>query len=262
MSDLNYANLDRFNVIVLPAVWGNLDQILGKQGGDKLGRWVSGGGTLICVGRSAAWAADSINGLSQVRLKRQVLDELAKYDLAIEREIQAEAPEVDTMALYHPELVESNAEGEDSEKPAMGGPKGDKDEDAWQRRFHPAGVIVRAGIDTEHWLAFGMRDKVPVFAWTRDAFMSKPPVKTVARYADDIKLRLSGLFWPEGRERWAQTACVTRENRGRGQIIMFADEPAFRATWFGPRKMFLNAVLYGPGFTRQDSPYGRSSSGL
>ena len=37
---------------------------------------------------------------------------------------------------------------------------------------------------------------------------------------------------------------------------MFAADPNIRAYFFGTRKLFLNAVLYGPGMgTRFEGPY-------
>jgi hypothetical protein len=63
----------------------------------------------------------------------------------------------------------------------------------------------------------------------------------------ELHLRQSGLLWPEATHRIANTACVTREGFGRGQIILFATPPTFRAATRGPMRVFLNAVVYGPG---------------
>lgn len=62
-----------------------------------------------------------------------------------------------------------------------------------------------------------------------------------------MHLRQSGLLWPEATHRIANTAYVTRESFGRGQIILFATPPTFRAATRGPMRVFLNAVVYGPG---------------
>jgi hypothetical protein len=92
--------------------------------------------------------------------------------------------------------------------------------------------------------------------YTSHALMAAAPVKTTARFAPEQNdLRLSGLLWPEARQRWAGTAYVTRESKGKGQIIMFATDPNTRAYFWGTRKIFVNAVLYGPGMTRGFEPY-------
>jgi len=61
------------------------------------------------------------------------------------------------------------------------------------------------------------------------------------------KLRISGLLWAEAKERWAQTAYVTRKSSGKGQIILFAATPNFRSYFYGTTRMLINAILLGPG---------------
>jgi hypothetical protein len=63
----------------------------------------------------------------------------------------------------------------------------------------------------------------------------------------EMHLRQSGLVWPEATHRIANTAYVTREGFGRGQIILFATSPTFRSAAQGTTRVFLNAVVYGPG---------------
>jgi hypothetical protein len=63
-----------------------------------------------------------------------------------------------------------------------------------------------------------------------------------------MHLRMSGLLWPEATHRLANSAYVTRESVGRGQIILFATRPTFRAATLGPARMMLNAMIYGPGY--------------
>ena len=63
----------------------------------------------------------------------------------------------------------------------------------------------------------------------------------------EMNLRMSGLLWPEATHRLANSAYVTREGSGRGQIILFATGPAFRAASLGTMRLMLNAMIYGPG---------------
>ena len=74
---------------------------------------------------------------------------------------------------------------------------------------------MRAEIEQEDWLSFGMNVQVPVMVNTSHAFLSSPPVKTVARFADKNNIRLSGLLWPEAQERWSSTAYATHEKIGK-----------------------------------------------
>ena len=246
----------QYNVLVLPGAWGNsLGQRLGEAGKANISEWIQDGGTLVTMGSSAVWAADTATGLSQVRIKRQVLDKLDHYDTWLAREIAAESPVVDTMAVWHPDKVPAEDGGEE-EEPKRPGLQAAEELDKWQRRFFPRGVILRSQVDTEHWLAFGMDAQMPIGLYTTHAFMAAEPVKAVARLSpEQDNLRMSGLLWPEARQRWAGTAVLTRERMGNGQIIMFATQPYFRAYWRGTWQPFMNAILYGPGFTRSLKPY-------
>lgn len=102
-------------------------------------------------------------------------------------------------------------------------------------------------LDTEHWLCFGLDEKLPLMFWGSQAFMSKYPIATAVRLAQTDQLRLSGLLWPEAKERLADTAYATTESLGKGQVILFAVDPTFRSWTAGTERLFLNAVLLSPG---------------
>jgi hypothetical protein len=287
--DINEAaslDLDKYNVIVLPASRGGPDayrRVLGDRGLAKLRAWIESGGTLVTLGSASAFAADSLSVLSQVRERGQALAELAVYRRAVEREIAGREPKVDSLALWEgivPKPAAASAGSPLAPAPAAapatngaagvvgaGGapaalssivpgpppapssdPKVLEEEDRRARLFRPQGAIVRADLDREHWLTSGMSDRVPVLLDTGHAYMSKPPVETAGRFAPAAELRMSGLLWPEARDRWADTAFLTRESRGKGQIIMFANEPVFRGQFAGTTRLFENALLLGPGF--------------
>ena len=259
INSIQWLDLDKYNVLVLPSVWGNplvYKNILGKSGIDKLRSWIKDGGTLIAIGSAAAFAADTSVNLSSVRLRRQVLDKIGTYEEAVKREQSAVKPTVDTKAVWEHKL-EKEKKPPEQKKLAQKEKRELEEltkEDEWLRLFMPRGAILRADLDREHWLTSGMDDsettsygKVPVILYTSYAFMSKAPVQTPARLADIKKLRLSGLLWPEACKRWAKTAYLTRESIGKGQIILFADKPNFRGYFHGSERLLLNALLLGPG---------------
>jgi hypothetical protein len=63
-------------------------------------------------------------------------------------------------------------------------------------------------------------------------------------------------MWPEARQRWADSAYATVERLGRGQIVLFVSDPAFRGFLEGTQRMLLNAVIMGPGMgTSQPVPW-------
>ena len=42
-------------------------------------------------------------------------------------------------------------------------------------------------------------------------------------------------------------AYLTRERIGDGQVILFSGEPNFRGATLGTNRLWLNAIVYGPG---------------
>lgn len=255
INSISWLNLEKYNVLIFPQVWGGPEgykRLLGSQGIAKLRTWIERGGTLIAIGTGAAFAADTSVGLSSVRLRRQVLDKIGEYEEAVAREQAAIKPFIDSKAVWGiskpvekiPEAKEKLGLEEITKKDERG------------RLFMLRGSILRADLDQEHWLTSGMNDKVPVFLYTDFALMSKDPVQTAARLADEKNIRLSGLVWPEARSRWARTAYLTREGLGKGQVILFANDPYFRGYFHGSKRLLANALLLGPGCgTQHTAPW-------
>ncbi len=241
-------NLDKYNVLLLPDVWGKYENLIGKSGKKKIKDWVAGGGTLIAVGAGAAFVADTSNGFSKVRLKRQVMNKLEQFEAQVDREEHAESPPVDSLDIW----AEPGSAKKARDEKIKDKPKQDKSEaekkDERDRVFRPRGVIMDARLDKEHWLTFGLeKENIPVFFSSSYAFLSEDPVQTPVRLESAERIRLGGLLWPEARERWAETAFVTREQSGKGQIILFAQEANYRAYFLGAGRLMLNALFLGPG---------------
>jgi hypothetical protein len=77
---------------------------------------------------------------------------------------------------------------------------------------------------------------------------TKPaPGWTIAPPGQELRLRMSGLVWPEAADRLANAAYVTRETIGSGQLILFAADPTFRAAALGTSRIFANAIICGAG---------------
>ncbi len=119
------------------------------------------------------------------------------------------------------------------------------------RTFSARGAFLRVEVDRDHWLGWGARPELPVLANAGDALVAAPPVEVAARYVEPERLHLGGLLWPEAAGRLAQTAYVTREARGRGQVILFPSAPEYRGFTLGTRRLLVNALLYGPGLGTQ-----------
>jgi hypothetical protein len=128
--------------------------------------------------------------------------------------------------------------------------------DEWQRIFRPSGVFVKARIDERQWLGFGLGRFLPVMVGSDSVLMSMHPTQTPIRLVDEGDLRLSGLLWPEARQRLANSSFATVERHGRGQVILFASNPTHRGWYPAMERLFLNAVFLGPGMgTSQEMPW-------
>jgi hypothetical protein len=247
-------DLRKYNVLIFP---GN------GSVSDDVKKWIADGGTLIAFDRAAHAIAKKDSGLSGVRRRRDVLDKLALYEEDLARERQADVVEIDFADLWGDRTDNATRKGDpgqkqhdigenQSVKPAKrSAPSGDLEKlkriDAWQRIFRPSGVFVKATVDERHWLGFGLGNFIPVMVAGDSVMMSLHPTETAVRLVGEDDLRLSGLLWPEARYRLANSAFATVERHGNGQVILFASNPTHRGWYPAMERLFLNAVLLGPG---------------
>lgn len=247
LTSVGSADLRRYSVIVLPSLGDGrgLAGAIGKDGVADLRTWVEEGGTLIGIAGGAAAIADSASGLSSVRLRHQALKDLDLYVRAADLEARAERPVIDSAALW------SGRAAADTARVGRGTTLAEKElaiQDERGRLFMPRGTMMRVDLDEEHWLSFGAGKAVAASMFTSSAFLARDPVRTAGRFAGPTELRVAGLLWPEARDRWARTAYLTREGKGRGQIILFAGEASFRASFPATERLLINAILLGPGW--------------
>ncbi len=247
VTSVGSADLRRYSVIILPSIGDarGLAGAIGKGGVARLRTWVEEGGTLIGIGGGAAAIADTATGLSDVRLRHQALKELDLFIRAADLEARAERPAIDSIALW------SGRAPADTARRARGTASTEKElaiQDERGRLFMPRGAMMRVNLDEEHWLSFGAGTAVAANMFTSSAFLTRDPVQTAGRFAASSELRVAGLLWPEARDRWARTAYLTREKKGRGQIVLFAGEASFRASFPATERLLINAILLGPGW--------------
>jgi hypothetical protein len=241
-------DLRRFNVLILPPADG-LGTVLEPIKG-RLATWIEGGGTLIACGSSAAALTKGRVGLSEVVLRQDALEDLASYRRAAEQERAARAVVVDEELVWNgpsaPPDAPKTADG--ATPPAESADKKiAAEEDQRARLFSPQGVTLRGVVDPEAWITSGIDALLPVLVAGPDAFLAKPPVRTAVRLDQGPTLRLGGLLWPEARARLAESAWLTLERKGQGQIVLFAAPPAFRGYHLASARLFANAVVLGPG---------------
>ena len=98
-------------------------------------------------------------------------------------------------------------------------------------------------------MAFGIvRDRIATNRNTSIKLENpKDPYARVAIYSDQPLL--SGYTSPERIEDIKGTPMMTAERMGRGSVILFADNPNFRATYLGAEKLFINSLFFSRAFS-------------
>jgi hypothetical protein len=107
------------------------------------------------------------------------------------------------------------------------------------------GAIFKVDLDITHPIGFGYQNrKIPVYKNNRVWILpSKNKFSTVAKYAN--KPQMDGYITKENLELMSKSASIIVSKLNKGRVVMFADNPNFRGSWYGTNKLFMNAVFFG-----------------
>ena len=258
---VNYGDLRRYNTIILPSGYSNIN----SNQLSIISDWVEQGGTLIAHNGSSRYLSSN-NGIGSVKTVQNTFDDIDDYNIDLQREFLS----LDEM-ISIPE-VSNKLSLEISYPWELSKTKYTKDEletrDKWQSLFMPSGAIVAGRIDSDHWLTFGTPETIPLLYSNYPVLMTGGNSEAAVRIGElvssdsneyrsinwsdippnnDLNIKMSGLVWPEAAQRIANSAYLTRERYGKGQIILFSGEPNFRGSSLGTNRLWLNAVIYGSG---------------
>lgn len=276
LANLRRANLDDYNVIIMPdgsaaGYFGSL----GRPGIDVLRGWVQRGGTLVCVKGAAVFAALKDVNLTSSRLVGSDDDtgaaKSAEEDEAKPRPSATPTPQPSPQetvreqkaasqrgrrqptqtATEQQREVQNNTEkleGAPPDLPPIASPS------AKPGRVPEAvpGAIFLATVDRSTPLTYGYEDaRLPVPIDSAYFFRpSKEGTNALVFTTDGGQtLRVAGFIWPGNTERLLRnTAYVIDEPTGRGHVVLFAEDPNFRGFWRATTRLFFNSLLFVPTF--------------
>lgn len=113
-------------------------------------------------------------------------------------------------------------------------------------KYYIPGSILEVAVNNRHPLAYGLPERVNVMFDNSPVFRLKPevsPVTPVAWFASGSPLQ-SGWAW--GQHYLQDGTVVAEAVVGKGRLLMFGPEIAFRAQPHGTFKLLFNGLLYGP----------------
>ena len=229
--------------------------------------WVKQGGTLISNNRATRSLISSGN-FGNVKPLNKTFEKTKDFNIDLMREIYSAQENIDITDVNNNEVnLNVTYPWETTDKKYS--QEQLESRDKWQSLLMPSGAIVSARVDDKHWLTFGTGKVLPVLYGNYPILMTGGNSEAVLRIGEliqnneilenrtinwsqipsgyDMNVRMSGLVWPEASQRIANSAYLTREKIGKGQIILFSGEPNYRGSARGTNRLWLNAVIYGSG---------------
>ncbi len=210
MRNFGDINWERYNTMVM--VSGSYKQ-LDSTDHKKIKNWVSSGNTLITIRNASEWA-----------IKNKLVDEkLVGEEEKVEKDGETDK-EKDEKTERKPYVDASENIGKES----------------------VGGAIFEVELDLTHPLAFGyQREKLPVYrnstVWISP---SESPYATVAKYTENP--HIDGFITDKNLNEFLKpSASLIVSKVGKGRVILFADNPNFRGSWYGTNRLFLNALFLG-----------------
>jgi hypothetical protein len=175
---------------------------------EQLKQFVKEGGTLVAIGSAIRWLHG--NEILSVAFREQVTDKDDEEVASVERRPYAEAGRDAALRLVR-------------------------------------GSIVATNVDHTHPIGYGIPESrtLPVFR-NNTVFLDVSQNAYSTPVIHDQQPLLSGYISAENLELLTGSASVVVHASGKGRIVLMAENPNFRAFWYGTNRLFLNALFFGP----------------
>ncbi len=203
INTLQTFNPDEYNTLVL--VDGNY-QSISASSVSKIKAWLTGGGTIIAMGRSISWLV--AQSLSSAIVKPTISSFDVKSGETPMRSYANASADVGTDLL--------------------------------------AGAIFNTRFDPTHPLAYGYDGHtLPMFKPTK-IYLDIPKNAYAAPFRYMPSPLMSGYVSKVNLDLIKGSAAVMVSGMGSGKVINIPDNPNFRAFWYGTNRLFLNSIFLGP----------------
>lgn len=258
-------DLSKFQVVILPDAGrggaaggpaGGYAGALGATGSRRLRDWVQAGGTLIGIEGALQYLASPAAGMLSISQENQPP---AQAEPAPGRRTDTPA------ATPAPVTTGPAAAAAAADIARVPGKLYAKDED-FDKATQPDselpvnanGFLAKAKVDPEHWTTAGVPEIVYAMVAGRAIFT---PIKldrgrNVAVFAGPDQVMGSGYIPDDYRKQLAYKPLEVVQRDGRGFVIGFTADPAFRASMEGLNVLFLNAIFRGPGHAGPAREFG------
>ncbi|HEX8071968.1 MAG TPA: M14 family zinc carboxypeptidase [Pyrinomonadaceae bacterium] len=269
LTNLRRANLSDYNVVIMPdGSAGGYFAALGKPGVDALRAFVERGGTLVCVKGAAVFATLKDVGFTSSRLVGSADDDQASGRGDAEGKATPTPSPSPTPQDTNVRQEQVAARNRRTGQPAQSGTEQQREvanqteklegiapvlppivsPSARPGRVPEAvpGAIFRATVDRTTPLTYGYEDPtLPVLIDSAFFFRPSKEGTNALVFTGDGPLRLSGFVWPDNTERLLHgTAYVLDEPLGRGHVVLFAEDPNYRAIFRGTTRLFFNSFMF------------------
>ncbi len=186
---------------------GGTHQEIGTTGVERLARFIDDGGTLVAMGTSIPWLA---------------------RNKVVEPAFRSSSPGDETASDDRPDRRPYASATVDSALQLV------------------RGAIFETHVDHTHPVAYGYLPNAPLPVFRNQRVFLEPsnnPYATPVVYTTDPLL--AGYVSPDNLSTLAGSASVVTVSRGRGRAILIAENPNFRAFWYGTNRLFLNSLFFG-----------------
>ncbi|HEY0335419.1 MAG TPA: M14 family metallopeptidase [Stenotrophomonas sp.] len=175
---------------------------------EKLRRWIEAGGSLVAYGSGAKWAADQ------------------------------------QLAPFVPK-PEAGAKPEDDKEAADDKRRDFADRQDVLSEQRLSGNLVSADADISHPLAWGLQRRDIHVNRESNLRLPKPADAFSSVVRVSAKPQINGYLSEQNRGKFADALWAGVYAGGKGNVVLFADDPAHRKYWHGTERLLINALLFG-----------------